>query len=775
MAYAASTFTTNYNLEKPADGDVNWGSSYRSNLDTIDEQLDINSTSISDHLADTVDAHDSTAISTPGGPSFCTSSTTVEAYLDCLDAEVYDLTTQVLTELNTSSGLVTVTGGSTTDMVLRNTAATNFNVTIDFDGRTMAVTKSGLTSSPVLEVKAPSDGLADGSLLRVQNTGSDLSKIDIRAGTGITADSALSVNSSTSSLSLRASASSNVNISSTIGFVTLQGTTGFLGVGQANFTATKQLDVDGDTRIRGVVDLTEQSSAPSTPASGTLSIYAKNDSNIYIKNSSGTETQLATASGSSTFSDSAFTLQDDGDNTKQAKFQLSGITAGQTRTYTLPDASTTVVGTDTTQTLTNKTFDADGTGNSITNIENADIKTGAAIARAKLASGTADHVLINDGSGVMSSEAALAIARGGTGQATATAGFDALAPTTTKGDIIVSDGSDNIRVAVGTNEHVLTADSSQTSGVKWAAIPSASNQVSNLGLATSVGSNALTIALKDASGSDASASSPVKIGFRSATASTGTYSQRSVTGALSVVVSSGSTLGHSDGIAHPIYVYAIDNAGTVELAVSTCPFPDNSIQSTTAEGGAGASDSNRVLYSTTARSNVAVRLIARLTSTQTTAGTWAAAASLVQLHPVEVLPIVFRAYRNASGSHTSNGGWQTPGMDSESYDPYGTFGSDKFTAPFSGIYRFSAVAGFDGGVDGRRGARLYKNTATSVAFGNVVDVDTASNSMVVSADIQLSAGDTIELQGFQEGQASLAYAVGSDALFISGSFIGNLP
>jgi hypothetical protein len=68
-----------------------------------------------------------------------------------------------------------------------------------------------------------------------------------------------------------------------------------------------------------------------------------------------------------------------------------------------------------TQSFTNKTFDADGTGNSITNIENADIKTGAAIDRAKLASGTPAHVVINDGSGVLSSEAQLAKSRGGTG------------------------------------------------------------------------------------------------------------------------------------------------------------------------------------------------------------------------------------------------------------------------------------------------------------------------------------------------------------------------
>lgn len=61
------------------------------------------------------------------------------------------------------------------------------------------------------------------------------------------------------------------------------------------------------------------------------------------------------------------------------------------------------------------------------------------------------------------------IANGGTGQTGQTAAFDALAPTTTKGDLIVHNGTDNIRIAVGaTNGQVLQVDSAETAGVKWA-------------------------------------------------------------------------------------------------------------------------------------------------------------------------------------------------------------------------------------------------------------------------------------------------------------------
>jgi len=82
--------------------------------------------------------------------------------------------------------------------------------------------------------------------------------------------------------------------------------------------------------------------------------------------------------------------------------------------------------------------------------------------------GTADNV-----TGVV------AIANGGTGQTTAVAAFDALSPATTKGDLIVSNGTDNVRQAVGTDTYVLTADSTTATGIKWAASSGSGATITN--------------------------------------------------------------------------------------------------------------------------------------------------------------------------------------------------------------------------------------------------------------------------------------------------------
>lgn len=161
------------------------------------------------------------------------------------------------------------------------------------------------------------------------------------------------------------------------------------------------------------------------------------------------------------------------------------------------------------------------------------------------------------------------------------------------------------------------------------------NLLYNFSLTTSVAGNALTIAAKTRAGLNASVNDPIAVSQRNGTITAGDYNIRKITAALSMVVSSGSTLGHSSGLMMPIYVYLIDNAGVQELAVSGTYQGLKGVYTTTTEGGVGGADLLSSMYSTTGRASVAGRLVAVLWSAQVTAGTWASNMSEIHLPPFE--------------------------------------------------------------------------------------------------------------------------------------------
>ena len=94
-----------------------------------------------------------------------------------------------------------------------------------------------------------------------------------------------------------------------------------------------------------------------------------------------------------TIVDTNLTIQDDGDNTKQLKFDVSSLTTSTTRTLTIPDASGTIVLNDNSAPLTNKTIDADL--NTISNIADAEIPAGANINATKIGTGFVDNTEFN--------------------------------------------------------------------------------------------------------------------------------------------------------------------------------------------------------------------------------------------------------------------------------------------------------------------------------------------------------------------------------------------
>jgi len=402
-----------------------------------------------------------------------------------------------------------------------------------------------------------------------------------------------------------------------------------------------------------------------------------------------------------------------------------------------------LVGTTSTQTLTNKTID--GSLNTITNISAANL------------TGT------------------VAIANGGTGQTTQTAAFDALSPLTTKGDLIVHNNTDNIRLPVGSDGFVLTADSAEASGVKWAATGASgsndteSSLIENLGITTSVGSNALTINIVQRDGSTPSTgNSAVRVAVRSTPVSTGLYNLRSITSALSLVVSSGSTLGHTSGFEHDIYVYLIDNAGTLELAVSQVLFDDAGLVTTVAEGGAGGADTNNVMYSSTARTNVAFRVVARLQSTQTTAGTWAVVPTAIQLGDYAKLSdtdLVYADYSTAAGQSIPNNTTTIVDFGTKNRDTKGCVNTGSgwaFTAPQSGEYEIQASLMYTN-VAWTAGNTIFYNVYVNGTFvrnlyyapiqASYTDFTPALSG---SVKYNLVAGDTVSIRTFQNRGVSTA-------------------
>ncbi len=153
---------------------------------------------------------------------------------------------------------------------------------------------------------------------------------------------------------------------------------------------------------------------------------------------------------------------------------------------------------------------------------------------------------------------------------------------------------------------------------------SSPNEISNLTVVCSVATNALTIAFKTLGAADPSSTDPITVAFRNTTATSGSYTRVQATAAITpLVISSGSTLGHVSAVEWPIYVYACYDGTNIVPLASTSPRDERYVVSSTAEGGAGAADSAATAYTTTAVTSKAIRLVAVLKSTQTTAGTWA--------------------------------------------------------------------------------------------------------------------------------------------------------
>jgi|GEM_PF-2061502 len=154
----------------------------------------------------------------------------------------------------------------------------------------------------------------------------------------------------------------------------------------------------------------KEGTAPTTPASGEVSVYVKTDKQLYIKDDTGTE---------------------------------SGVTS---------DNKVRISATDTTN-----------------DYLNGKIPSTATITTAILNPGADEQIELSvDESGLTLDNlgGTLSVSKGGTGQTTVLLAFANLSPLTTKGDVLVY-STLNTRLPVGTNGQVLSANSAQASGLEW--------------------------------------------------------------------------------------------------------------------------------------------------------------------------------------------------------------------------------------------------------------------------------------------------------------------
>ena len=170
-------------------------------------------------------------------------------------------------------------------------------------------------------------------------------------------------------------------------------------------------------------------------------------------------------------------FREDTDNGTNA-VTLIGPAATADVTVTLPAATGTIaltsditVSASSTNTFTNKTFDADATGNNLTNVEDANIKTGANIAQAKLnlAITTAEVaaatlVVASEGIGSNNNDTTIPTSAAVKAYADSVGGGNSFTTIAVSGqnNVVADSGSDTLTLAAGSNVTLTTNDSTDT-------------------------------------------------------------------------------------------------------------------------------------------------------------------------------------------------------------------------------------------------------------------------------------------------------------------------
>ena len=455
-----------------------------------------------------------------------------------------------------------------------------------------------------------------------------------------------------------------------------------------------------------------------------------------------------------TLKDTNFTLQDDSDTTKQATFQLSGLTAGTSIVLTVPEHNGTLVTTAASQTLTGKVL----SGNTAVT----------------LISGAGTLTLNTSGTATVPNATDTLVGKATTD--TLTNKTISVASNTFSGftnNAVITAGSSNLSTGIspGTSGNVLTSDGTSWSSATPSITPDQSYEISNCSLSASISAGAITLSVLDKGGSTPTGASPCKLGFRNATATNGLYSQATVTAANTMLVPATASLGLKTANAGDLYVYMFNNSATLTLGASLIPFYDEGIL----QSSSTTATSNQVIYQTTALTSKPVRLLGRLSATWTTGSGWSAITnfSLVPFKPATMASIV-------TGSTTVLSDEVTDFVTFTNLvkDPYNMFSGAvaTATAPITGYYAAECELLLSGtfAANGVGQALIYVNGAS--VYTQTIKTFTAEAYVIPKATMfnhYVTAGQTIQCAAYGDVSASVpAVGGGTDNVYFAVRYLG---
>lgn len=296
------------------------------------------------------------------------------------------------------------------------------------------------------------------------------------------------------------------------------------------------------------------------------------------------------------------------------------------------------------------------------------------------------------------------------------------------------------------------------------AIPVVINQIQPI--SATVASNNLLITIN-----------PTTLDFRSATLTDGAITTENLLVPTTLTVPSGLTLGTTNNIKARLYVCAINVSGVITPVVINATtgkdLSETGVISVT-DVTTGIIDGSDNFFGVADYTNIPYRLVGFIDITQTVAGLWATAPTLVQGAGGAARiggfgGIAFRAYKNTTQSISATTFTKVT-YQVEDFDYGSNFASNTFTAPSYGLYSFSASLYFVP-VDGQSGQLvLYVN---NVAHSYLQALNSGStNTMIMTGTclVSLKTGDTVDVYAYFSVAETLES--GQSASYFSGVKLG---